>query len=291
MHLQSAERPIHIHQPGPPRAERVLMVEASGEALRLELAAGLLLRDAVYQALAKAGYAGGTVDLAGVSLWPFGYVMPALSKTGENAAFYSDIFRPAGISTVRSGAMTFGERDNAPFFHAHALWYEADGVLHGGHLLPEETFIAATCTLEAFGLRGATFVAQLDPETNFKLLSPLPRPGGSGTTRALALRLCPNQDFHAALENICTAQGIRHARIRGGVGSLIGVMFDDGRETMNFATEIYITHGEIIAGIDGIVADISVGMVDYTGAMAEGRLARGKNPVLMTFELVLEVMA
>jgi hypothetical protein len=29
-------------------------------------------------------------------------------------------------------------------------------------------------------------------------------------------------------------------------------------------------------------------MVDYKGGVSEGRLARGQNPVLVTFELVLE---
>ena len=36
-------------------------------------------------------------------------------------------------------------------------------------------------------------------------------------------------------------------------------------------------------------AEIDVALVDYTGALASGRLMRGDNPVLMTFELVLEV--
>jgi hypothetical protein len=31
-------------------------------------------------------------------------------------------------------------------------------------------------------------------------------------------------------------------------------------------------------------------VVDYTGGLAEGRITRGDNPVLMTMELVLEVL-
>ena len=37
-------------------------------------------------------------------------------------------------------------------------------------------------------------------------------------------------------------------------------------------------------------ADLDVALVDYLGGLAEGRLARGDNPVLMTMELVLEVL-
>ena len=36
-------------------------------------------------------------------------------------------------------------------------------------------------------------------------------------------------------------------------------------------------------------ATLDVALVDYIGGLAEGRLVRGDNPVLMTMELVLEV--
>jgi hypothetical protein len=35
---------------------------------------------------------------------------------------------------------------------------------------------------------------------------------------------------------------------------------------------------------------LDVGLVDYTGGLAQGRLVRGDNPVLMTMELVLEAL-
>ena len=36
------------------------------------------------------------------------------------------------------------------------------------------------------------------------------------------------------------------------------------------------------------VADLDIGLVDYTGGLAEGRLRRGENPVLMTVELAIK---
>ena len=42
--------------------------------------------------------------LKGGALGPFAYVMPALSKDGDHAAFYSDTFRPAGITRPKMGA-------------------------------------------------------------------------------------------------------------------------------------------------------------------------------------------
>ena len=147
--------------------------------------------------------------------------MPALSKTGENAAFYSDTFRPAGVTRLKMGAMTLGVRDGAPFFHCHALWLEADGRAGGGHILPEETMVAEPFEVEAFGLDGAVFTAEPDPETHFKLFGPVPcaLTDAKTTSRAFALRLRPNQDFAGALEAFCRQHGILRARLHGGVGS------------------------------------------------------------------------
>ena len=39
---------------------------------------------------------------------------------------------------------------------------------------------------------------------------------------------------------------------------------------------------------ESLRAEIDVSLVDYTGGLASGRLMRGANPVLVTFELVLQ---
>jgi predicted DNA-binding protein with PD1-like motif len=220
-------------------------------------------------------------------------VMPALSKTGANAAFYSDTFRPTGITRLKCGAMTLGERDSAPFFHCHGLWIEADGDLHGGHILPEESIVAESFSVEAFGIDGAAFTAEPDGETNFKLFGPVVRPCSdvNADRRAFAMRLRPNQDFAAALETFCRQRGILRARIHGGVGSTIGAHFTDGRMVVPFATELAIKAGSVAPGADGTLqAELDIALVDYLGGIAEGRLMRGDNPVLMTMELVLEVI-
>ena len=57
-------------------------------------------------------------------------------------------------------------------------------------------------------------------------------------------------------------------------------------------TELLIRHGEILTNAAGQRhAQLDVSMVDYKGGVSEGRLARGQNPVLVTFELVLEVLS
>ncbi len=281
-----------IVQPGPRAPERIQWVAARGRAFSLTLQAGSPLLEAARRGFAAQGFAGGVLNIRGGALGPFAYVMPALSKTGENAAFYSESFRPAGITRLKMGAMTLGQRDGAAFFHCHALWIEADGRPGGGHILPEETVIAEPIKVEAFGLDGAVFEAEPDPETNFKLFGPVAcaATGAKTTSRAFALRLRPNQDFAGALEAFCRERGIIRAKLHGGVGSIIGARFTDGRIVKPFATEMAVRSGVIASGAGGALdAELDVALVDYTGGLAEGRLIRGDNPVLMTMELVLEV--
>jgi len=61
--------------------------------------------------------------------------------------------------------------------------------------------------------------------------------------------------------------------------------------TEPFATELAITVGSIAPGDSGALeAALEIALIDYTGGIAEGRLIRGDNPVLMTMELVLEAL-
>jgi predicted DNA-binding protein with PD1-like motif len=280
-----------IQQPGPVAAERIQWIEARGRAFSFTVEAGLPLLEAARRGFAAQGFACGTLNISGGALGPFAYVMPALSKTSDYAAFYSETFRPTGVTRLQLATTTFGTRDGVPFFHCHGLWREADGRENGGHMLPEETVVAEPFEVEAFGIDGAMFAAEADPETGFKLFGPVAAEasGVATTGRAFALRLRPNQDFAVSLETFCRDHGIARARIRGGVGSTIGARFDDGRAVDPFATELAINLGTIAPGANGALeAALDIALVDYTGGIAEGRLVRGDNPVLMTMELVLE---
>jgi predicted DNA-binding protein with PD1-like motif len=283
-----------IKQPGLPTPERIQWVEARGRGFSFTLEAGIPLLEAARRGFVAQGFAGGVLNIKGGTLGPFAYVMPALSTTGENAAFYSETFRPEGQAWLKQATMTLGERDGAPFFHCHGLWLEAHCKVNGGHILPEETIVAEPFEVAAFGIDGAVFKAEPDPETNFKLFGPVASEarGTETTSHAFALRLRPNQDFAHCLEAFCRERGVTRAKIRGGVGSTIGARFTDGRIVEPFATELTISAGHIAPGAGGTPeAELDIALVDYTGGLAEGRLVRGDNPVLMTMELVLEVLA
>lgn len=282
-----------VAQPGPPALDRIQWVAARGRAFSFTLEAGLPLLEAARRGFAAQGFSGGVLNFRGGALGPFAYVKPALSKTRENAAFYSETFRPASVVRLEMGSMTLGQRDGAPFFHCHALWREADGRAGGGHILPEETLVAAPFVVEAFGIDGAAFTAEPDPEINFRVFGPVPSATDRAETASLAfaLRLRPNQDFAGALEAFCREHGVARAKLHGGVGSIIGARFADGRVVKAFVTEMAVSSGWIVSGAGGAPqAELDVALVDYLGGIAQGLLVRGDNPVLMTMELVLEVL-
>ena len=227
------------------------------------------------------------------ALAPFAYVMPALSATGDNAAFYSETFRPAGVTRIETGAMTLGQRDGAPFFHCHALWREADGRANGGHILPEETVVAEPSAVEAFGMDGAGFVAEPDPETNFKLFGPVPSTSAARQTtgRAFALRLRPNQDFAGALEAFCASAASRRqssmAASAGPSARALPTAASSSRSRPKSRSARPVSRrGRTASRKRRSISRWST----IPAAWRRARCMRGDNPVLMTMELVLEVL-
>ena len=271
-----------VRQPGPASAPRIVAVPAEAVPVEGEVPAGVRLLDGLVALLAAYGLKSGCFALLGGGFGPFGYVIPALSPGGMQAAFYSDARRPAGVSGLVHGAVTVGVREGKPFFHCHALWTEADGRPGCGHVLPDETMVAAPIRVSGAGLRGARFEVAPDLETGFSLFGPVADDGpGRG---AMAVRLAPNQDLVTALESVAAGAGFGRAVLRGGVASTIGARFTDGRTLAGFATELLVTDGVIAPG----ASLLNIVIVDLHGTIEQGGLLPGENPVLMTFEGVLE---
>jgi len=262
----------------------------------LTLQPGRPLLPAVVQALQAAapGCTSAVLRLHGGTLSPFAYVMPALSKTPDHAVYFSDRFDAPGPVQLQEASVTFGVRDGAPWLHCHARWADADGRPHCGHLLPDDAVLATPMAATAWVLGGAAFTVVPDAETGFTLFRPLPCPlprqaADDGRPHALAVRVAPNEDICHALEAVCAARGITHATVRGGVGSTVGAAFADGGVVQPFVTEVLVRQGRIAPGADGQPeAALDVALVDHTGGLASGRLQRGANGVLVTFELVLQ---
>lgn len=289
-----------IRHPGEAAAQRTEAAPVTVTPHLLRLRPGRTLLAALGEALAPLGVRSAVLTLHGGQLQPFAYVMPALAKTSAHAVYFSDRCGAEGPVHLDIATVTYGQRDTPdgrqPWLHCHARWTDAQGRRHCGHVLPEEAVLSTPVAASAWALSGASFDVQADEETRFSLFKPVvtavPQTPPDATARpALAVRLGPNIDVCHALEALCRAHGIRHAQVRGGVGSTVGAVFDDGRVVEPFVTETLVHHGRVRPVGDGeLRAELDVSLVDYIGGQAEGRLARGLNPVLVTFELVLEVL-
>jgi hypothetical protein len=255
------------------------------------LPAGARLLDAL-AVLLDDGTESACLTLTGGGFGPFGYVIPALSPDATRAAFYSEPFRPAGGSRLGTAALTLGWRDGAPFFHCHALWTEANGRPGCGHVLPDETFIAQPIRARGVAIAGARFEVTPDPETGFSLFMPKATvaPPPADARPGLAIRLCPNQDLTQALEDAGRRAGFARAVVQGGVASIIGARFADAPPIEGFATEMLVTRGDVRCSA-GPASELDIAIVDLHGTIGHGRLVAGDNPVLMTFEGVLESAA
>lgn len=307
-----------IQHPGQPSLMRVAAKQVELEAFDLELPANMTLMQAVAQSMQGVQAQCATFRMSGGGFEPFSYVMPALAKTSAHAVYFSDTYPVEGAVRLETASVTFGQRDGKPWLHSHAIWIEESGRRHCGHLLPDDIQVNAPIRAQGVAVRGATFTVCPDGETNFTLFVPLKsmaRPvqtsmartsqtgddvKGSDKTATLAqtpqskgyaLRVAPNVDICTALETFCSQRGITRATIQGGVGSTVGAVFDDGRVVEPFVTELLIRNGEVFTDVNGqLQAQLDVSMVDYKGGVSEGRLVRGQNPVLVTFELALEVL-
>lgn len=244
------------------------------------------VNEAAARALAEAGFQGGYMMLRDVRLSPLHYVIPAAAPDTGHAAWYSDTRSPPGTATVELAGMSIGLRDGEPFLHCHGIWRTEDGARNMGHLLPLESQIAAGTEVEAWGIAGAILDVSQDEETNFRLFSPSETASADATSNAVLCTIKPNQDISLAIEEICRRHEIGEASIHG-IGSLIGVQFNDGRLVDSYATEVLMTGGTIALQKGEPVCTLDIAVVGMDGAISEGRLRRGENPVCVTFELLI----
>lgn len=106
-------------------------------------------------------------------------------------------------------------------------------------------------------------------------------------------RIAPNEDLVQGIEKICAANKIRHAFIRGGLGSLVDACLQAAHDSFQHirgpAVEIVSMSGEVRTLDDGSVNATLSGMVtDKHGDVHGGPFVAGANSVCMTIEVTLE---
>jgi predicted DNA-binding protein with PD1-like motif len=279
--------PRRIVQPGPSAATRIESATGSLRETSFMVTPGLTLVEAMAGPLAAAGIRGGAVDLAGLRLAPFEYVIPARSPDADHVAYYSETHRAPDGVLIESGTATFGRRDGAPFLHAHALWQGGSGAA-AGHILPLDTRIATPSRVRAWGIAEAEMIASPDPETNFTLFGPVRLGPETDAGNCVLGRLRPNEDLVHGIETLCRRHGSTSATVRSGIGSTIGSLLEGGARVDTIPTEFFIRRGVVAADAQGAMqVDIELVLVDETGAIIAGRPVRGMNPVLICAEIVL----
>jgi len=270
-----------LHQPGPVHSRRIDSFGGIAETLSFPSRTGVTLLEAVTGPLVDAAWRGGTLTMTSGALNPFRYVMPGPPDNASHVAYFSPPRAPEGTTRIELANATFGWHDGQPYLHCHAAWIEPDGARRGGHILTSDSIVTEPVIVQAWGFRAIEIATSLDQETNFTLFQP--SGPSDANAPAVAARVRPNVDIVTAVETIARLHGMPNARIRGSLGSLIGTCFVDGTMVPDDATEVLVRGGHVTDG----KAKLRLLVVDAQGNVHEGELARGENPVCITFDLVL----
>ena len=297
----STQPPLNrrIEHPGPCTEDPIQTAASRCLTVYETLRSGQTILEAFSALLKKYNVDSAVARLESGCLFPASYVLPALSTDPNYAVYYSKTFEASAPLALSEGAVTIGLRDQKPWLHCHARWTDGSGQLHCGHLLPEQTYLAQDTLVELTLLIDAAFVVCPDEHTRFSLFKPsvtptqdignrstaTPMSMASSMTPGVLVRVAPNVDFGLALLEACARHDINTAFVYGGVGSVVGAVFDDGREVEPVVTELMVRRGYVDRMSLQVTLDIA--LIDYTGTVSEGCLALGNNPVLVTCELVL----
>jgi predicted DNA-binding protein with PD1-like motif len=258
-----------------------------------DMAAGHSICDSIGQILMPLGITAAALHFDRLQFHPMRYVQPTYFDGEKHVAYYSSTRAPDNLHRIEFATATFGRMDGGPFIHCHALWRDPDGRVQGGHILPFEAKLAVPARMTAYATREALMQVGPDAETNFHLfdVSPTGTPAPSVTDgRMVVARIRPNEDLVTAIEDICKRENIRNAKILSGIGSTVGAVFQDQPMVTEIPTEILVKSGTITTNEDETIkVSMDAALIDANGNVHQGELARGLNPVLICFELFLQV--
>ena len=266
-----------LRHPGPVTGPRLEAVPCGAHPVTLRLRAGQTLAAAVAEALAAAGFGAGYLRLDGLHLAPLVWVIPAPAPGDGRVAWFSAPRRLAA-ARIEAGGVHLGQAGADPFCHCHGWWTGGDrqGI---GHVLCEDSLLAADAEVSGWGIAGAAFRRTDDPETGFPLFAPAADAAGAGAgAGAWLCRIRPNEDPAIALA------GLAPGRLRvEGLGSLVGANFLGAAGVSGVAAEFLIERGT--ASRAG--AALHVAATGMSGEIHRGRLAPGRNAVCVTAELLV----
>ena len=112
-------------------------------------------------------------------------------------------------------------------------------------------------------------------------------------SRAICVRIAPNEDLVTSVEKTCLKENILNAFIRGSLGSLTSpnqeIAEEKSQAVEGPVVEILCLNGEVKCD-DGDVPQASLYgvVVDQHGDIRAGRFIRDANNVCVTMELIIE---
>ncbi|WP_342636817.1 PCC domain-containing protein [Enterovirga rhinocerotis] len=314
-----------LRHPGPYDPVRLeSAVEASGRAVRIAFPAGQTLLAGVSEALAGLGIASGTMTLFGGTVRQLVYVLARPDPTGERAVALTDPIETSDVAVIAGGASVGLGPDGTAFIHCHGLFADAAGEGFGGHLFNDRTVMGEGAVAYVRGFSEISVEVIPDAEIGVAIFRPtrserplrsdrptrpsLPPSDGVPSAmdtaaphhvetgrigRIAYTHVRPNEDLVQAVQKVALMHGFRAAFVRGTLGSLTDACLaaPDGalREIRGPAIEVLAIAGEVRSDADGVPrAHLSGAVADTEGRVFGGRFVSGRNPVCMTFELVLE---
>jgi hypothetical protein len=275
-----------IRHPGPRADERRPFAHCQANAVTFEIGSDRPLLEALGNWAEAEEYCSAVLDLGGLSLSAFDYVMPDRAIDDRHAAWYSDI-HSSGRVTLNEAVAILGWRDGVWFAHIHAYWQEA-GSSHLGHLLPHTLTTGRKTFIRGFGLKGAKFEAALDPETEFTLFR-VKEDADSRSDQppnALITTLAPLEDLHDSVQGLAQHLSGKACDIYG-LGSLAGAKFKNAAPMRGLISEILLQNTSLSEEDKNV--QLPVRAVDLHGTLHEGTLLPGGAPTLVTCELLLTV--
>jgi hypothetical protein len=187
MTLPCLPRPRTLVHPGPARPVRIEHLHAaSGRHVRVALAPGRSLHDALVEPLLALGMPCASLTILGGRMERLHYCVAAPDPSGTRVAMYGSP-RDAGAATLIFGNATLGrDARGEPMVHCHATCVRADGEVRGGHSVVDRSFAAEGLAALAISLDGFELRIAVDEETRMPLMRPVAHARRAPTTREAA---------------------------------------------------------------------------------------------------------
>jgi hypothetical protein len=112
-----------IRHPGPQAQDRMPYASCHATKIACQVSAGEPLLNSLGRWADSTGFSSAVLDLSGVQLAAFDYVMPDRAVDDRHAAWYSDTHSSKGTQLEEAVAI-LGWRDGTWFAHIHAYWQE-----------------------------------------------------------------------------------------------------------------------------------------------------------------------